>query len=325
MLFVHGIGHFHPENLIDNKFLESLDIGTTDDWILTRTGIYSRHTVLPLEYIADTRNRDARASDGASVYSNADTAFHAANLALKRAGLTSSDIGLIIAGGSAPRVGAPAESCVIAERLGLSVPALDINSACSTFAVQMRMLLLMENDSLPDFVLVVNPENLTRTANYDERGTAILMGDCTTAAVVSRRVRARTTIRRSSHHSDPSGWKKVVIPSAGHLVQDGSSVQIFAIRQTVATIHELCGEAHGKFYFVGHQANLLMLKSACSRSGIANEHHLFNVDRRGNCGAAGAPSVLSEHWEQFRPGDEVILAVVGAGLTWAGLFITFDD
>jgi len=325
MLFIHGIGHFHPENLIGNKFLESLDIGTNDEWILTRTGIHSRHTVLPLEYIAGTRNRDPRASDEASIYSNADTAFHAANLALKRAGLASSDIGMVIAGGSAPRVGAPAESCVIAERLGISAPSLDINSACSTFAVQMRMLLLMEKESLPDFVLVVNPENLTRTANYDERGTAILMGDCTTAAVVSRRVRARTIISRSSHHSDPSGWNKVVIPSAGHLVQDGSSVQTFAIRQTIATIHELRDEARGEFYFIGHQANLLMLKSACSRSGIAVERHLFNVDRRGNCGAAGAPSVLSENWEQFRSGDEAILAVVGAGLTWAGLFITFDE
>ena len=60
MLTIHGIGHFHPENEIDNAFLEELDIGTNDAWILERVGIRSRRTMLPLDYIRETRNRDPR-------------------------------------------------------------------------------------------------------------------------------------------------------------------------------------------------------------------------------------------------------------------------
>jgi 3-oxoacyl-[acyl-carrier-protein] synthase III len=324
MLFIHGVGHFHPENNIDNHFLECLDIGTTVRWITDRTGIHSRRTVLPLSYIIETRNRDPRAADEASLYTNAETGKRAALMALDRSGLDCSNIGMVIAGGSAPRMSAPVESSLIANSLNLSVPTLDLNSACSTFAVQLRMLSLMDSTMLPDFILVVNPENLTRTVNYNDRNTAVLIGDCTTAAVVSKNVPSRLVIRNSIHESDPSGWDKVTIPAAGYLSQEGRAVQNFAIRKTVSIIESLRRYSSGAFYFIGHQANLLMLRSACSRAGVPAERHFFNVDRRGNCGAAGAPSVLSEKWEQFCPGDEAIMAVVGAGLTWAGLRLTFE-
>jgi 3-oxoacyl-[acyl-carrier-protein] synthase-3 len=323
MLFIHGIGHFHPENQIDNHLLESLDIGTTEQWILDHTGIHIRNTVLPLSYIVENRNIDPRVADEVSLYTNAETGYRAATMALGRAGLSCSEIGMVIAGGSAPRMTAPAESCIIADRLGISAPALDINSACSTFAIQLRMLTLMNADSLPDFVLVINPENVTRTVNYNDRSVAVLMGDCSTAAVVSKRVPARTVVKATYHQSDPLGWSKVTIPTAGHLFQDGSAVQNFAIRKTVSTFVYLREQASSVPYFIGPQANFLSLRSICARAGVTSEQHLFNVDRRGNCGAAGGPSVLSEKWDQIHPGDEVVMAFVGAGLTWAGLLIAF--
>src|SRR5436853_360702 len=79
MIFVHGLGHFHPENVIDNAFLESLDIGTTDSWIMDRVGIRARRTVLSLDYIRDTRNRDPRGAHEASLYTNAETGARAAH------------------------------------------------------------------------------------------------------------------------------------------------------------------------------------------------------------------------------------------------------
>lgn len=101
-MYLHSLGHFHPENVIDNRLLERLDIATDDEWIVSRTGIRKRHTVLPLEYICSTRNRDPRAADEASLYSNAETGCRAAKMALDRAGLAASQIGMVIAGGSAP-------------------------------------------------------------------------------------------------------------------------------------------------------------------------------------------------------------------------------
>jgi len=323
MLYVHGMGHFHPENVIDNEFLTSLDINTDSEWIASRTGIERRHTVLPLEYIQQTLNQDPRRSDHVSLYSNAETGARAAAMALQRAQLRPDDIGLVIAGGSCPRTSSPAEACLIAARLGITAPAFDVNSACSSFAVQINTLLQMRTEELPGYVLVVNPENLTRATNFSDRRTAVLMGDCTTATIISAKHKARVRVLDAFQESDPCQWKHVVIPAAGHLDQAGPVVQSFAIRRTVYSINRLRRNARPGFHFVGHQANLLMLQAVAVRAELAGGQHLYNVDRRGNCGAAGAPSVVSEYWDKFEAGSELIMAVVGAGLTWAGLRMDF--
>jgi len=78
MLYLHGLGHFYPENVITNRFLSELDIGSSEEWILERVGIVTRHTVLPLDYIKATKNRDLRRVMEASLYNNAQTAAAAA-------------------------------------------------------------------------------------------------------------------------------------------------------------------------------------------------------------------------------------------------------
>lgn len=78
MLYLHAAGHFHPETVIDNAFLESLDYGISQEWILERVGIATRRSVLPREYIRQTRNQDVRAAAEASLYSNNEIAVHAA-------------------------------------------------------------------------------------------------------------------------------------------------------------------------------------------------------------------------------------------------------
>ncbi len=323
-MFIHAIGHFHPEGVIDNEFLESLDIDTDNEWIVSRTGIQRRHSVLPLDYIKLTRNRDPRAADEASIYSNAETACRATQHALARAEIGSEEIGLVIAGGSSPRISSPAEACVIAEKLGTKAPAFDLNSACTTWAVQMRALSMMNPNSMPDFVLAINPENLTRTVDYSDRRNAVLMGDCTTASIVSHRVPSAIRVESAVMQTDPEGWSKVTIAPAGYLQQDGGAVQNFAIRKTVALLDELRPSAGEEFWFIGHQANLPMLRSASARAGIPEAKHLHNVEFRGNCGAAGAPSTLSENLHRFQPGDRAVVALVGAGLTWAGLVLAFE-
>jgi 3-oxoacyl-[acyl-carrier-protein] synthase-3 len=323
-LFVHGLGHFHPENRIDNAFLTALDIGTDDAWIMERVGIRSRRTVLSLDYIVRTRNEHPAESPRWSAYTNAQTGARAARLAMERAGVGPSQIGLVIAGGCAPQYTIPAEACQVAAELGISAPAYDICSACSSFAVQIHHLRSLRPEALPDYVLVVNIENMTRTVDYSDRRTAVLWGDGSSAAVVSARIPARVRVTHSLVHSDPAGWDKVVIPSGGHFIQEGPAVQGFAIRKTVSTLAELRARAARdpeRMWFIGHQANLLMLESACQRSGIDPARHLFNVDEFGNCGAAGAPGVLSQHWDSLPPESEIAMVVVGSGLTWGGLVV----
>ena len=326
MLFLHGVGHFHPENVIDNAFLEALDIGTTDDWIRERVGIRERRTVLSLDYLRTTRNRDPRAAAEASLHTTAETGARAARFALARAGLAPHDIGLVIAGGCSPQHLIPAEACVVAAELGIGAPAYDISSACSSFAVQLHTLDQMKPESLPDFVLLVSAENTTRTVDYSDRNSAVLWGDGTSAAIVSPRVPARARVVRTSIGSDPSGWDKVVIPAGGFFAQDGPAVQRFAILRAGAVLDEM--RAHvdpARLHFIGHQANLLMLEAVARRGGIAPERHLYNVDVFGNCGAAGAAGVLSQRWDGLAPGDRVAVAVVGSGLSWGGVLIEIAE
>jgi len=324
MLYLHGIGHFHPENVIDNEFLESLDIGTDQGWIIERTGIRERRTVLSLEYIRSTRNKDPRDNVEASMYTDVETGVRAARMALRLAGVAPQQIGMVISGGSYPTIAVPGLACPIAASLGIEAPSFDLNAACSTFFAQLRMADMWQTELSPEFVLIVQPENLTRMVNYADRNTAVLMGDCSTAAVISSRVPARVVIDRIVQRTSPAGWDKIHTYSGAHFYQDGPSVQAFGIRRMTELLNEFRSTGSDDALFVGHQSNLLMLEAVCRRHNICGERHLYNVDEFGNCGAAGCPSVLSLHWDRLlRQQATVHAAVVGAGLTWAGGILRF--
>ncbi len=324
MLHLHAIGHFHPENLIDNAFLESLDIGTNDAWIMERVGIKSRHTVLPLDYIRATKNKDPRAAIEAATMSNAETGAKAGQMALERAGLKVSDIGMVLSGSCSPDECIPAEANRVAEELGVDGPCLDVSSACSSFASQLYFLEAMRPEKLPDFIMVVNPENSTRVVDYSDRSACVLWGDCSTAAIVSPRIPSQWRITETYLKGDPSGADKVKVPRFGHFQQNGAEVQKFAVKRAGETYEMLRGKYAGNAVdvgFVGHQANLRMLEAVARRTDVAEGRHLYNVDRRGNVGASGAPSVVSELWGSPALGDAVAICVVGSGLTWAGALL----
>ena len=214
MLHLLGLGHFHPENVLDNAFFESLDIGTTEEWILSRVGIHTRRTVLPLDYLRQTKNADPRAAEEAAQYTNAQTGAKAAQLAIERAGISKDDIGLVIAGGCSPRWSIPAESSLVAKELEIEVPAFDMHAACSTFGLHLHYLSTM-GEALPDYVLCLCVENNTRVIDYRDRSSCVLWGDGTTAAVISTKHRGRAQLVSSSFGGSPAGALDVTVPRYG--------------------------------------------------------------------------------------------------------------
>ncbi len=323
-----SLGHFHSETEITNQFLEELDIGTTDQWILERVGIRSRRTMLPLDYIRETRNQDPRAALEAADYSNAEVGKRAATMALQRAGIAAADIGMVISGCSASDTASPAEACNVAAALEIEAPAFDIQSACTSFFAQLRILSMMRPEALPRFVLLVSPEGLTRTVDYTDRSSAVLWGDAAVAAVVSPSQPGRAEVLGTSFVSSPAGADKVVVPRLGHFRQEGRTVQMFAIKKTCMVLRELREEYETparRFNFVGHQANLRMLESVCERCDIDAERHHSNVEWYGNTGAASAASVLSMNWDKWSASDDVAVVGVGSGLTWSGYLMRFNS
>ena len=318
-LHLHGLGHFHPENEITNSFLESLDIETSDDWIMDRVGIRSRRTALPLDYIRETHNRDPRAAIEAADYSNAELGMRAAAMAMERAQVSKDQIGMVICGGCAPDFAIPAEAARIAELLDIEAPSFDIGSACTSFYAAINMLSMMDPEKPPAFVLVIASEVMTRTVNYDDRNSAVLWGDAAAAAVISTRNPGRATIVGSNLDSSPAGQSKVIIPRLGFFEQDGRAVQMFAIRKTIAGLNQLIedySEDERNLHFVGHQANLRMLENVCRKCEIPDERHHYNVDWYGNTGAASGLSVVSMTWDKWLPTDNIAMVGVGSGLTW---------
>jgi len=319
--YLHGLGHFHPENEITNQFLTDLDIGTNAEWIEERTGILSRRTVLSLDYIRETLNRDLRQAPSACTHTHAETGKLASEMALRRAGLEASDIGMVIAGSCNPEYLAPADACTIAASMGMEVPSLDMNSACTSFHVALYMLSMMRPEALPDFVLVVTAETVTTTVDYSDRASAVLWGDGTTAAILSTKVPSRWRVLGNTLASSPSGFGKVTIGHNDHFTQEGRTVQMFAIKKTVRVLRALQKEYEepGRtLHFVGHQANLTMLQAVCRQCDIPDDRHHHSVVNFGNTGAAGAPGVVSMRWDEWKDGDDIAVVGVGAGLTWAG-------
>jgi 3-oxoacyl-[acyl-carrier-protein] synthase III len=326
MLHLHGLGHFHPENEITNRFLEDLDIGTDEAWILERVGIHSRRTTLPLDYIRHTRNRDPRGAVEATLHTHADAGRRAAEMALARAGIAVADVGLVIAGSSVMDTATPAEACNVARSLGIEAPAFDVNSACTSFFAQLWLLSLMDAAALPPWILLVVPEALTRAVDYSDRSAAVLWGDAAVAAVVSTREPGRAQVVGNTLRSSPEGAEHVVVPRLGHFRQHGRAVQMFAVKKTAQLLRDL-GDAHERpgrrLHFVGHQANLRMLESVCRQCDVAPDRHHTNVAWYGNTAGAGAPSVLSMRWDDWRDEDDVAVVGVGAGLTWSSWLLRF--
>ncbi|MGH7855815.1 MAG: 3-oxoacyl-ACP synthase III family protein, partial [Candidatus Binatia bacterium] len=288
----------------------------------------SRRTILDLDYIRTTKNRDLRAAAEASTHSNAELGRQAAEMAIARAGISPSDVGMVIGGGSVPESLTPADAAYIARELGIEAPVFDVNSACTSFLVQVNLLAMMRPEALPDFVLIVVPEAVTRVVDYGDRSAAVIWGDGAAAAVVSTKLAGRAEVLGARMASDPAGADKVVVPRLGYFDQEGRAVQMFAIKKTEIVYRELRDEfaTDGRtLHFVGHQANLRMLQNVCERCDIPPERHHANVETRGNTAAASSPSVVSMRWEEWGPTDDVAVVGVGAGLTWAGYLLRFGS
>ncbi len=335
-----GMGHWFPPTILDNKFYEDLDIGSASDWIKDRVGIMERRSVLAKEDIIRLRHnettRDQLSADG-RIMSMADMAVGPWNMAQERAsegkpGMLIPD--LMISGSSVPDWDIPANACAIAHKLEIECAGFDVNSACSSFAVNLHVVRGLMQSNMVQTAGIFNIERYTTRINFSDRTSCVLFGDSAAAALL-------TTIDASLDEADseiqglelidtmvqssPAGAPHVRLPEGGYFSQNGSAVQKFAVTKTVSVAREILarnGLSPADIqYFIGHQANKRMLLSAIEKLGLQPEQHLYNVDYYGNQGGSGAPVVLSMNWNTFKSGDYILIAVVGSGLTWgAALF-----
>ena len=312
-----GVGRYSPERRLTNRDLEQM-VDTSDEWIVTRTGIRERRIAAPHE-------------------ATSDLAYEAAVRALNAAGVAAEDVDLIIVATITPDMFFPSTACLVQDRLGARhAAAFDVSAACSGFIYALASASGMIATGLYRNALVIGAECLSRVTDYSDRNTCILFGDGAGAAVLGPVPEGRG-FRSFVLGADGSGGELLNIPAGGsrtpptadtvarhmHFMKmNGREVFKFAVRvigtATEEALHKAGLTKEDIDLLVPHQANIRIIQSALERFGLPEEKCVVNVDRYGNMSAASIPVALAEAVEEgrVREGDRLVLVGFGGGLTW---------
>lgn len=315
---IAGIGHYLPARILTNAEMEHL-VDTTDEWIVTRTGIRERRIAAEHE-------------------ASSDLAFHAAREAMADAGVSADDVDLIIVGTATPDMLFPATACVLQDRLGASrAGAFDLSAACSSWVYAAAVAHGYVSAGLAETVLVVGAETLSKITDYKDRSTCVLFGDSAGAAVI-RPAPPGEGFLSFYLGADGAGGPLIVLPAGGsrlpasyetverqqhYLRMNGREVYKFAVRVIPRAIEEAVVRAGLRMeeidWFIPHQANVRIIDAAAERLGQPREKFFVNVERFGNTSSASVPVALYEAVRsgRIRPGDRAVLVAFGGGLTWA--------
>ncbi len=315
---ITGTGSYVPEKILTNLDIEKI-IDTTNEWIVTRTGIRERHI------IAEDQN-------------TSDLATIAAQNALNMAGVAAEEIDLIILGTISADYPWPATACIVQENLGAkNATSFDISAACSGFLYAMENAVAQIESGRIKKALVIGAEALSRIIDWEDRNTCVLFGDAA-GAVVIEAVEGENGILSTHSHSDGSYLKLLYQPGFGtrhmasaealekrnyFLQMQGSDVFKVAVRMLTDVANEAV--AHNDMtiddvdLFIPHQANIRILEATAKRLKLPDEKVYINVDRFGNTSAATIPLALDEanRAGRLKENDIILLDAFGGGFTWA--------
>ncbi len=317
-----GLGAMVPERRLTNQDLEQM-VDTSDEWIVTRTGIRERRIAAPDE-------------------ATSDLALVAARLAMERAEVRPQDIDLIIVATVLPDMLFPSTACLVQERLGaVRAAAFDLEAACSGFIYALSVGSQFIATGMYRHVLVIGAEVLSRIVNWQDRNTCVLLGDGAGAAVLGPS-RGERTLLSTYLGADGAGADLLKQPAGGsrlpatvqtladgmHYVHmNGNQIFRFAVRTmgaaTFAGLKKAGLTMDDLDFLVPHQANLRIIEAAAERFGLGMEKVMINIDRYGNMSAASIPVALeeAESTGRLQKGDHVVMVAFGGGLTWGSAVV----
>jgi 3-oxoacyl-[acyl-carrier-protein] synthase-3 len=323
---ITGWGHSLPERVVTNKDLEAR-IATSDEWIHSRTGIRERRIAGPGE-------------------TTSSLCTAAARRALACANLPAAQLDLVICASTTPDHLLPNTGSVIQQRLGAThAGAFDINAACSGFLYALATGSQFIRTGALSRVLVVGGETLSRFTNWEDRGTCVLFGDGAGAVVLEgteRECGVMSTVlgsRGDLEHllaieAGASAKPATADTLAGgehFITMRGGDIFRLAVRSMSRAGREALTKAGLDLpdvrAVIPHQANVRILRSTQEALGLPWEKFVVNLDRYGNTGAASIPLALSEFLTagDVRPGENLLMASFGGGLTWASAVVRWGD
>ncbi|MCF7731988.1 MAG: ketoacyl-ACP synthase III [Akkermansiaceae bacterium] len=320
---IAGTGSYVPERILTNAELAER-VDTSDEWILSRTGIRERRIARDDEFTSHM-------------------ATHAARRALEDAGMDAAALELIIIATITPDTPTPATACYVQQALGATrAVAFDISAACSGFLYAMKIAKRLISSGAFNNALIIGAEKLSSVTNWDDRATCVLFGDGAGAAILRRSEDGEGMVLATEMGTDgnlthllkiPGGGTACPITAAnvddnlGTLSMLGKEVFKHAVnrmKEAAEIVIERAGlKAEDIACVIPHQANLRIIDAIADRLSVPNERVFINLDKYGNTSAAAIAIALDEAQRTgaFRRGDHIVLVVFGAGLTWAAAAI----
>ncbi len=318
-----GTGSYLPQRVLSNQDLEKM-VETSDEWILTRTGMKERRIARPDEFPSDM-------------------GYEAALKALEGAKISPEQIDLILVATITPDYAFPSTACLLQSHLkAVNAAAMDIQAACSGYVYALSLAKAYIESGLYQNILVVASEKISAVTNYEDRNTCILFGDGAAAAVVSNRG-AGLAICNTCLGADGGLAELIWIPAGGsrkpaspetvaekqhYLHMDGKEVFKHAVRRMEAACKQ-CLDGAGLqesqiSWLIPHQANIRIIESIGKRFQIPMERVFLTIQKYGNTSASSVGIALDELLKEngVQTGENILLCAFGAGLTWGASLLS---
>ncbi len=318
-----GTGSYLPEKILTNKDMEKI-VDTTDEWIVTRTGIRERHVA-------------------SETQATSDLATEAGKKALADAGLKASDIDLIIVATITPDMPTPSTACLVQSKLGATkAAAFDVSAACSGFVYGLSISKAFVESGMYKNILLIGAEKLTAFVDWKDRASCVIFGDGAGAAVIGPVEAGKREILSSFMVANGNDADLLKIPGGGsrnpsstnsleqgmhYLKMQGKETFKVAVKVMEEATLEALRLANLNMdqisLVIPHQANLRIIQSIGERMQIPAEKMVVNLDRVGNTSAASVIVALDEcvRTGRLKKGDAIVLVAFGAGTTLASAVV----
>jgi 3-oxoacyl-[acyl-carrier-protein] synthase-3 len=316
---ITGVQGYLPDNIVTNNDLAKI-VDTSDEWILSRTGISERRIM----------------KDGAS----SDMAAEAVRGLLAKKGLSPLDIDLVIIGTVTPDYPFPSTANVVCDKVGMTNAwGFDLIAACSGFIYGLQTGAKFIEAGTHKRVIVVGVDKMSSIIDYQDRTTCVIFGDGAGAVLLEPNEEGNGIID-AILKSDGSGRKYLIQPGGGsmnpatiqtveermHFVkQEGKAVFKFAVTNMADVSAEIMEKnnltSENVDWLVPHQANLRIIDATANRMGLPKEKVMINIQRYGNTTAGTLPLCLWDWESQLKKGDNIILSAFGGGFTWGAIYL----
>lgn len=313
---IMGTGSYLPEQIRTNADLEKM-VETSDEWIVSRTGIRERRIAAPDETVATM-------------------GYQAALRALDMAQVDKQDIGLIIVATTSSTHAFPSAACQVQSMLGVvGCPAFDVAAACAGFTYALSIADQYVKSGAVKHALVIGADVLARTCDPSDRGTIIIFGDGAGAVVVG--ASEQPGIISTHLHADGRYGELLTLPNADRtggdnpifLTMAGNEVFKVAVTELAHIVDETLAannlDRSAIDWLVPHQANLRIISATARKLGMSLDNVVVTLDRHGNTSAASVPAALDEAVRDGRiqRGQLVLLEAFGGGFTWGSALVRF--